>query len=213
MQRGKFITFEGGEAVGKSTQTKRLVENLAQIGIDAVLTREPGGVPAAEEIRQILLHGDADKWDPLAETLLLNAGRRQHILELIEPSLASGKWVICDRFLDSTLVYQGTIKKLPSDIILQLHRIAQDNLQPDLTLVMDVPGDVTLARVAKRKFAQDRIEAQHSRIHEDLRQAFLTIAYNAPERCVIIDALQSKDEVASGIWQKVRHKFQLEQRA
>lgn len=207
--RGKFISFEGGEAVGKSTQTKRLVAAIEAAGHHCILTREPGGVPAAEEIRNVTLHGAADKWDPLSEALLFTAARRRHVIELIEPALARGDWVVCDRFYDSTLVYQGYIKKLPHATIAQLHDIALNGLQPDLTLLLDVPGEVTLARVAKRKNPQDRIEAEHGRIYDQLRDAFLDIAHRNPQRCVVIDALPGKDDVAIAILQTVQARLGL----
>jgi dTMP kinase len=207
MARGKFITFEGGEAVGKSTQTKRLAASIEAMGLQCVLTREPGGVPAAEEIRNIILQGSKDKWDPLSEALLLNAARRRHVLELIEPALARGDWVICDRFYDSTMVYQGYVKGLAHDVIAELHRIALGGIQPDLTIMLDVPGEVTLGRVAKRKAEKDRIEAEHAKIYDQLRAAFLDIARLNPARCVVIDALPGKDEVAASILAAAKRHF------
>ena len=186
--RGRFITFEGGEGAGKSTQAGLLVKALPRAGITAVQTREPGGSPGAEAIRRLLLEGASERWDAMGEVLLFNAARRDHVAKLIEPALARGDWVVCDRFADSTMAYQGYGRGLPLVDLLALQRLALDDFAPNLTLILDLPVDAGLARAAARAGATDRFERLDREFHEGLRQGFLRIASDNLRRCVVIDA-------------------------
>jgi len=186
--RGRFITIEGGEGAGKSTQTRLLLAALERAGIVVRGTREPGGSPNAEAIRRLLLEGDGERWDAAGEALLLTAARHDHVIRLIEPSLAQGIWVVSDRFADSTLAYQGYGKGLPLADLEALHRFALGGLAPDLTLTLDLPAEIGLARAAARGSAADRFERLDPGFHERLRQGFRRIAAENAARCVLIDA-------------------------
>lgn len=192
MGRGKFITFEGGEGAGKSTQTRLLAGHLKGQGIDVLTTREPGGSPGAEAIRDLLVTGDPDRWDPTSEALLNFAARRDHVETIIKPALAKGTWVVSDRFSDSTTVYQGIAGKLGEDAITALEQLTLAGFKPDLTLVLDIPVDVGLARSRARHSAsgstEDRYENMGKDFHEVLRGGFQAVAKANPERCVMIDA-------------------------
>lgn len=185
--RGRLITVEGGEGAGKSTQVGRLVTALDATGIAARRTREPGGSPGAEAIRRLLLEGDTERWDTLGEALLLYAARRDHVARTIEPALAQGSWVVCDRFADSTLAYQGYGRGLPLDDLRALHRLVLDDFAPDLTLILDLPVEEGLRRAARRPGAADRFERLDREFHERLHRGFRDIAAAEPERCVLID--------------------------
>jgi dTMP kinase len=192
MPHGRFITFEGGEGAGKSTQVPLLVAALERAGIAALATREPGGSPGAEAIRRLLLEGEGERWDAQGEALLLVAARRDHVAKLIAPALARGVWVVCDRFADSTLAYQGYGRGLmPADIAM-LHRFALGDLAPDLTAILDLPVDAGLARSAARSAAAasaaDRFERLDRAFHDRLRDGFQRIAAADPGRCVLVDA-------------------------
>ena len=158
MARGRFITIEGGEGAGKSTQVALLITALEQAGIAALATREPGGSPGAEAIRRLLLEGDGERWDAIGEALLLLAARRDHVAKLIEPALANGVWVVSDRFANSTLAYQGYGRGLPLADLAMLHRFALGDFAPDLTLILDLPVEIGLGRAAGRPAAADRFE-------------------------------------------------------
>jgi len=186
--RGRFITLEGGEGVGKSTQIRLLAEALETAGINVIQTREPGGTPAAEEIRNLFLKGDPKKWDGISETLLMYAARRNHVLQKIYPALEEGTWVICDRFSDSTMAYQGYARKLGRDTIEAIDRIAMGSFGPDMTLIMDLPFEVALERITARRGESDRMEDMFARVHKVVRGAFLDIAGREPDRCHLIDA-------------------------
>jgi dTMP kinase len=188
MTRGRLITIEGGEGAGKSTQVPLLVAALAGAGISVLATREPGGSPGAEAIRRLLLEGGGERWDAACEALLLTAARRDHLAEVIEPALARGEWVVCDRFSDSTLAYQGYGRGLPAADIAMLHRFALDDFAPDLTVILDLPVEIGLARVAART-AADRFERLDPAFHERVRRGFRQIAAAEPARCVLIDAI------------------------
>jgi dTMP kinase len=203
MPRGLFITFEGGEGTGKSTQVARLAGRLKDVGREVVVTREPGGSPGAEAIRGLLVTGDIDRWSPLTEALLVNAARRDHIERLVGPALAAGTVVICDRFADSTRAYQGAAGGVPADIIASLEKIVLGPLQPDLTLVLDLPVAVGLARAASRAPGEGRFEAKGEVFHGHLKEAFLRIAAAEPDRCVVIDAAGAPDAVEARIWSQV----------
>jgi len=186
--RGRLITFEGGEGAGKSTQVDLLLAALGHAGITATRTREPGGSEGAEAIRRLLLDGATERWDAVGEALLLYAARRDHVVRLIQPALDRGVWVICDRFADSTLAYQGYGRGLPLADLLALHTLALGDFAPDLTLILDLPVAEGLARAARRSGNADRFERLDAAFHEQLRQGFLQIAADNPERCLVIDA-------------------------
>lgn len=202
--RGRFITFEGGEGVGKSTQIRRLVERLQAQGVPAVSTREPGGSPRAEALRRSLLSGSAKAYGPLAEAVMFSAARLSHLDETIRPALARGAWVLSDRFADSTRAYQGALGELEPRLVMALERIVVGDLRPDVTFVLDAPAAVGLSRAASRRRshgeAADRFEAETEPFHERLRQAFLEIASSEPTRCVVIDADRDSREVEEEIW-------------
>ncbi len=195
MTRGIFITFEGGEGAGKSTQIRRLAERLRADGRDVVLTREPGGSPGAESIRALLLNGEADRWSPLTEALLMNAARRDHIERVIAPALARGAVVLCDRFADSTRAYQGAGGAVDPAVIAQLETAVVGEVRPDLTLIFDLPVEDGLRRALSRNGGEERFESKGAAFHERLRAAYLAIAAEEPQRCVLIDATASLDAV------------------
>jgi dTMP kinase len=203
--RGKFITFEGGEGTGKSTQAAMLALKLESLGIGIKLTREPGGSPGAEIMRHVLLSGAAKPFGPEAEAMLFAAARDDHIRCTIEPALAAGHWVICDRFVDSTRVYQGELGDVDPRLIKALERVSVGNLRPDLTLVLDVPAQLGQQRAAGRRGGDspDRFEAETIDFHERLRQAYLMLAAGEPQRCVIIDATAPKMTVAKRVLEAV----------
>jgi dTMP kinase len=197
--RGRFITIEGGEGTGKSTQLELLAAALLGTGILVQCTREPGGSAGAEAIRKLLLEGADERWDAVAEALLLYAARRDHVDRLIEPALERGIWVACDRFADSTLAYQGYGRGLPLDDLAAVHRFALGDFTPDLTLILDLPAADGLARAARRTNAADRFERLDRAFHERLREGFLKIAAAEPGRCVLIDASGDRDTVHRAI--------------
>jgi dTMP kinase len=207
--RGRFITFEGGEGTGKSTHTKLLAEHLRASGIEVVLTREPGGSPGAEIIRHVILSGAAKPLGPEAETMLFASARDDHLRITIRPALARGAWVICDRFADSTRVYQGIVGSVDPRLIGELERITVGDTIPDLTFVLDVPADVGLARANTRRGAgeADRFESEALDFHEKLRAGFRTLAQDEPKRCVLIDVTAPRPEVAERIWSVVEEKL------
>jgi dTMP kinase len=188
MARGRFITLEGGEGAGKSTQAALLAEALEAAGIRTVVSREPGGSDGAEEIRHLLVDGSVDRWDAMTETLLHFAARRDHLVKTVWPALQGGRWVVCDRFADSTMAYQGYGHGLGRSPVQALYDLTVGDFRPDLTLIMDLPVDVGLARASQRQGAEDRYERMDRTFHGRLREAFLEIARTEPERCVLIDA-------------------------
>ena len=203
--RGRFITFEGGEGAGKSTQVRRLVARLENLGIDVLATREPGGSAKAEALREVLLSGAAARFGARGEAILFSAARIDHVDNTIEPALAEGTWVVSDRFADSTRAYQGSLGKLQPRFILELERIAVANARPDLTILLDIPPEAGLLRVSQRRNGEpaDRFEAEGLQFHAALRKAFRDIANAEPERCVIVNALAPEDEVADAVWREV----------
>ena len=208
-RRGRFITFEGGEGAGKSTQARRLVAHLARAGVPAVATREPGGSPLAEAIRAVLLSGRAAQLGAAGEAILFGAARLDHIDRLIAPALAAGTWVVCDRFADSTRAYQGAGGKAPAALIDELENIVVGETRPDLTILMDLPPETGLARAQRRAdgAAGDRFESEDLGFHRALRRAFLDIAAAESERVKIVDATGSEDQIAADVWALVRRKF------
>ena len=207
--QGKFITFEGGEGTGKSTHAAMLARHLESLGLGVLLTREPGGSPGAEVIRHVLLSGAAKPFGPEAEAMLFAAARDDHLNCTILPALSAGQWVVCDRFVDLTRVYQGVLGKLDRRFIKALERVSIGTLSPDLTFVLDVPVALGQERAAKRRAggSPDRFEAEKTEFHETLRQAYLTLAASEPERCVIVDASATKDDVAKRIWATVNSRL------
>jgi dTMP kinase len=203
--RGRFITFEGGEGTGKSTQATALAQRLRSMGIGVVLTREPGGSPGAEIIRHVLLSGAAKPLGPDAEAILFAAARDDHVQSTIEPALARGRWVISDRFADSTRVYQGAIGHVDPLLIGGLHRVTIGSLKPDLTFILDVPAEIGLARARARRGPEgaDRFESEGPDFHEKLREAYLQLAASEPDRCVLIDARDQVAAVSARIWDAV----------
>lgn len=200
MTRGRFITFEGGEGAGKSTQVQRLSARLRADGHEVVTTREPGGSPGAESIRDLVLRGAADRWSPVTETLLMYAARRDHIERVIQPALERGAWVVCDRFADSTRAYQGAAGGTDPALISALETHIVGEVRPDLTLVFDLPAEVGLARAHARAGAEMRFESKGMAFHERLREAFQAIAAAEPARCALIDATASMDAVEVAVW-------------
>lgn len=203
MTRGRFITFEGGEGGGKSTQVKRLAARLVAAGHEVVTTREPGGSPGAESIRDLVLNGSADRWSPMTETLLMYAARRDHIERVIRPGLARGAIVVCDRYADSTRAYQGVAGGVPAAMLDMLERQVLEEVVPDLTLVFDLDPEVGLARAASRAGAEMRFESKGLEFHQRLRAGFLKILADNPGRCVRIDAAADMDVVETAMWSAV----------
>ena len=200
MARGYFISLEGGEGAGKSTQAVLLTEKIKARGLEVVRTREPGGSPGAEAIRSLLVNGAPDRWSPISETLLMYAARRDHIERVIAPALARGAVVVCDRYADSTRAYQGAGGGAPGPLIGALEQAVLGEARPDLTLVFDLPPAVGLARATARARGEGRFEAKDLAFHERLRAAFLKIARDEPARCVVIDAEADAQSVAEAVW-------------
>ncbi|WP_244265717.1 dTMP kinase [Polycladidibacter hongkongensis] len=209
--QGKLITFEGGEGAGKSTQIRRLSEHLQQRGLQTVVTREPGGSAGAEMVREVLLSGAAREHGPMVEALLFAAARTDHIDELIRPAMQAGKWVLCDRFADSSRVYQGEAG-VASNTIERLQDVALDGIKPHTTVLIDVPAEVGLRRVGSRagqapENAPDRFEQDSLATHRRRRDMFLAMAEAEPDRFVVIDGTMSPDQVASSIWQAMVQRY------
>lgn len=200
---GRFITLEGGEGAGKSTQIAALCGWLADRGITTVRTREPGGASGAEEIRTLLVTGEPGKWDAITEALLMNAARRDHVVRTIRPALERGDWVVCDRFYDSTLVYQGAAGGVPMAILRNLIDMAVEDTRPDLTLILDIDPETGLARAGARAGGgtggETRFERKGGAFHARVAQGFRDLASAEPERCVLIDAVQPLDDVTRDI--------------
>ncbi|HWA17561.1 MAG TPA: dTMP kinase [Devosia sp.] len=209
----RFITFEGGEGVGKSTQVKRLVANLSRHSIPAVRTREPGGTPRAEAIRAFILQGRSEQWGPGAEAVLFASARLDHVNELIGPNLDSGRWVISDRFADSTRAYQGLTGGVDDRLIGALEVLALNGRNPDLTIILDMDPVAAFRRVKERETEAvlaetgDRFEKEDLDWHVRLREAFLDIARNNPQRCIVIPAAQSEEALEQEIWDALQRRF------
>lgn len=204
----RFITFEGGEGVGKSTQVDRLALALEALGHQVTRTREPGGSPGAEQIRELLVTGDVGRWDPETELMLHVAARRDHVTWTIRPALDRGEWVLCDRFADSTTAYQGYGFELGPDAAARAHALAIGDFKPDLTLILDLPVAEGLARARSRDTrTQNRYERMSADFHERLRKGFLDIARREPERCAVIDAAAPVDAVHAAICREVSRRL------
>lgn len=209
----RFITFEGGEGVGKSTQVKRLQHNLQQRDIEVVRTREPGGTPKAEAIRSFILQGRSESWGPGAEAVLFAAARLDHVNQLIAPNLRKGVWVLSDRFHDSTRAYQGLTGGVDPKLITGLESLALDGHTPDLTILLDMEPEDAFERVAQRavedglELTGDRFEKEELEWHERLRDAFVAIAKANPDRCVMVSAAQPEDALEAEIWELVSSRF------
>jgi dTMP kinase len=208
---GRFVTFEGGEGAGKSTQIRRLAQRLAQRGVEVVSTREPGGTPHAERLRELLLSGRAKALGALGEATLFAAARIDHVERLIRPALESGAFVLCDRFLDSTRAYQGAMGKADPRALALLEEVAVGAARPDLTFVLDLPVAEGLARAARRRGragdSADRFESEDVAFHEGLRTAFLDIAQREPGRCVVVSSTRPEEDVANEIWRVVESRL------
>jgi dTMP kinase len=200
--RGLFITFEGGEGSGKSTQIKILADRLAAAKLRAIVTREPGGSPGAEVMRHLVLSGMGKLLGPEAEALLFTAARDDHVHTVIKPALEQGVWVLCDRFSDSTRAYQGRLGQIDPRILNAMERVTIGDLKPDLTLILDVPVEIGMRRAAARRGSgtPDRFEAEDISFHQKLRDAYRRIAEDEPQRCRLIDANAAADAVAAAVW-------------
>ena len=198
--RGRFITFEGGEGAGKSTQLRLLADRLRETGLNVLTTREPGGSDGAEEIRALLVSGATDRWDAVTEALLHTAARRDHLRAVVWPALAAGTWVLCDRFVDSTFAYQGYGHGMDRNILSGLTRLAIGDFAPDLTLVLDIPVEEGLRRAGAREGGEDRYERMGRDFHQRLRAGFTAIARDNPDRCALLDASGTTKTVEAAIW-------------
>lgn len=209
----RFITFEGGEGVGKSTQVKRLLDNLERHKVRAVRTREPGGTPKAEAIRSFILQGRSESWGAGGEAVLFAAARLDHVNQLIAPNLRNGTWVLSDRFSDSTRAYQGLTGGVDDKLIGALETLAHNGNNPDLTVILDMDPEAAFERVAAREIEEglahtgDRFEKEELDWHRRLRASFLAIAEANPNRCTVISAEQSEDALEEAIWQVVSTRF------
>jgi dTMP kinase len=214
MASGRFITFEGGLGAGKSTQAKLLLDALRKRGVDALLTREPGGSPFAEQVRALILDPAVAPHTPLSEALLFYAARADHLHKTIRPALGVGRWVICDRFSDSTRGYQCDAGGLPRDVFNALEQMVVTLTFPDLTFILDVPAEVGLSRVATRRLAQalsgeapDSFEKRDVEFHERLREGYLAIAKAEPHRCHMIDGTKGPDVIFAQVWAHVERRM------
>jgi dTMP kinase len=202
---GKFLTFEGGAGAGKSTQAERLANRLRSLGLDVVVSREPGGSAGAEAIRHVLLSGAAKPLGPHAEAILFAAARADHLRQTIRPAIEGGQWVISDRFADSTRIYQGVLGNVEAKMIARLEKLTVGDLGPDLTIILDVPPEIGLARATARRGDApiDRFEGEAFDFHKKLREAYLELAEREPERCAVINAGADAATVAEFVWSAV----------
>lgn len=205
--RGRFISLEGGEGAGKSTLTIGLCEALSECGKTVIATREPGGTPNAEAIRDILVSGATDRWLPTSEALLLYAARQEHVERHIKPALEAGQWVICDRFADSTRAYQGAAGNLSASWVNALNELVLGDFEPDLTLILDLDPEVGLERTRSRGEKVTRFEAHGLEYHRALCEGFLAIARDHPERCAVLDASQSADQILKSAMREIQSRL------
>ena len=210
--RGSFITFEGGEGAGKTTQIRRLKTRLEALSVACHITREPGGTPGAELIRNLILDGQRPPLDALTETLLFYAARANHLVQGIRPALMRGEFVLCDRFSDSTRVYQGVLGAVPKATLDALELLVVADTKPDLTLLLDIPTDVGIQRAAARRGENhaDRFESENFGFHEKLRQGFLDLARADPQRIIVISAEGDEATIEQEIWTAISERFSLE---
>ena len=207
--RNQFITFEGGEGSGKSTQINLLHNFLIEKGKDVVSTREPGGTPSAEIIRDLLTKGDADRWSPATEALLMWAARSEHVEKLIKPSLDKGKWVLCDRFYHSTYAYQGVGHNLGIENMRIIKKIIIGEITPNLTFILDIDPVNGIGRTKNRVSNEDRFEKMNLAFHNNLRKAFIQFSKKNPKRFIVIDAELSLEKISEIISSEVQARFQL----
>ena len=203
MSRGLFISLEGGEGAGKSTQARRLAARISETGREVVVTREPGGSPGGEAIRALLVEGATERWSATTETLLMYAARRDHIERVIAPALERGAVVVCDRFADSTRAYQGAAGGAAESLIRALEQEVLGEVRPDVTLILDLPVDIGLERARARDPRASRFEQRDPAFHERLRGSFLSLSRSEPARCVVVDASAPLDDVTSQVWAAV----------
>lgn len=208
--RGRFITLEGGEGAGKSTQIARLRDTLKAQDLDVIVTREPGGTTGGDQIRELLVNGDTNRWEPLTEALLNYAARHEHLQKVITPALDAGTWVLCDRFSDSTMAYQGYGHGMNREVIRRLHRLIVGDVTPDLTLIFDMPVELGLERAHTRGEGEDRYERMGVEFHQRLRDGFLDIAKKDPARCKVVDAAGDMDSVAKSVLELVTDRFKVD---
>jgi len=208
MSTGVFITLEGGEGTGKSTQSKLLCNKLKAQGARVFQTREPGGTQGAEEIRNLLVSGNPESWTPVAEALLMSAARDDHLQRCVIPAIKAGKFVVCDRFIDSTWAYQGYAGGVNPELLAMLETHVVGQFMPDMTLVFDLDPEVGLARAMGRgQDTENRFEAKGMDYHQKIRKAFLEIAHKSPERCVVVDASMAIEDIEALVWQNVSARF------
>lgn len=211
MAKGRFITLEGGEGAGKTTQIRRLADALRGRGLPVLTTREPGGSPGAEEIRRLLVSGEPGRWDGMTELLLHFAARRDHLLRTVWPALEAGTWVVCDRFADSSMAYQGYGHGLGREVVERLAETAMGSFRPDLTLILDLPVETGIARTRGRMpgapAGEDRYERMGLAFHEKLRRGYLDIAAREPERCEVVAADRSPEEVSLAVLAAVERRL------
>lgn len=207
--RGQFITFEGGEGAGKTTQIARLAARLRTAGREVVLTREPGGSPGADQIRSLLVEGEPGRWDAITELLLIFAARRDHLRRTVWPALDRGATVLCDRFTDSSMAYQGYGRALGRETVERVRQVAIGEFHPDLTLILDLPVEAGLARAGARGGKENRFESFDSEFHGRVREGFLDIAAREPARCIVLDADRSIEALGAVIWAAVAPKLGL----
>jgi len=207
--RAPFITFEGGEGVGKSTQIDLLSQKLQAAGEGLITTREPGGSVGAEDIRRLLVTGEPDRWSPVTEALLNYAARQEHLEQIIQPALLRGDWVLCDRFSDSTFAYQGYAGGVRLEILEKLDSLIVGDWRPDLTIILDLDPVEGLRRAGARHDAEDRYERKGLVYHQDIRDAFMKIAEAHQNRCCVIDGSGSAETIAAEVWGIVKNKFDL----
>lgn len=205
-QPAPFITFEGGEGTGKSTQIRALAALLSHHGIPCLVTREPGGSAGAEKIRSLIVEGDVGRWDVLTEYLLLSAARRDHLVKTIKPALAAGTWVLCDRYIDSSRVYQR-LRGLDTRVIEEIYAQLSEGMEPDLTFIFDLDPEVGLARAAARREGEDRFEQLGLAFHKEVRNAFLELSKTFSGRCCVVDASRSLKELTEILWHEAEARF------
>jgi dTMP kinase len=205
----KMIVIDGVDGSGKGVQTRRLYQALLHVGLQSIITREPGGSPAAEEIRKLLVEGEPEKWDSMTELLLMYAARKTHLNDTIQPALKQGQWVVCDRFSDSSRAFQGIAGELGLEIVEKVHQLVIGSFEPDVVLILDIPESVALERALSRGGNEDRFEKKGSGYQARVRQAFLQISTIDPHRYQVINANQTIDEVSLDIFAIINQRYQL----